>query len=71
MVGKLDPGRKRHLGVPATVVVAMAIVFGLMHVKHVSAQANPNFEVATIKPSKPDAMGKGFGARGRQFKTFN
>ncbi|HEY2470383.1 MAG TPA: TIGR03435 family protein [Terracidiphilus sp.] len=56
---------------PATVVVTMAIVFGLMHISHVSAQSNPNFEVATIRPSKPDAQGKGFGARGRQFKTFN
>jgi uncharacterized protein (TIGR03435 family) len=35
------------------------------------ANASPSFEVATIKPSKPDAPGKMFGIRGRQFKTIN
>lgn len=71
MVDKLDPIRKRHLCVAETVVAATVAVLGLMHVNQVSAQANPNFEVATIKPSSPHAKGKGFGARGRQFKTFN
>ncbi len=36
-----------------------------------AANANPSFEVATIKPSKPDAPGKLFGVDGRQFKTLN
>ena len=36
-----------------------------------AADANPSFEVATIKPSKPDAKGKGFGFRGGHFVTFN
>ncbi len=36
-----------------------------------AANANPSFEVATIKPSKPDAPGKLFGVNGRQFKTLN
>jgi uncharacterized protein (TIGR03435 family) len=36
-----------------------------------AANANPSFEVATIKPSKPDAPGKGFMVNGRQFKTLN
>lgn len=71
VVNKFASDREQRLGILSTVVVAMAIVFALMHVNHVSAQANPNFEVATIKPSKPDARGRGFGARGRQFKTFN
>lgn len=33
--------------------------------------ANPSFEVATIKPSKPDAPGKAFVVRGGNFKTIN
>jgi uncharacterized protein (TIGR03435 family) len=32
--------------------------------------ANPSFDVATIKPSKPDAIGPGFRIQGRQFSTF-
>jgi uncharacterized protein (TIGR03435 family) len=33
--------------------------------------ASPSFEVATIKPSKPNQPGKGFGFRGGRFQTFN
>jgi uncharacterized protein (TIGR03435 family) len=33
--------------------------------------ADPAFEVATIKPTKPDAQGKGFQVRGRHFATIN
>ena len=33
--------------------------------------ANPSFEVATIKPSAPDQRGKGFGFRGDRFNTRN
>ena len=36
-----------------------------------AADANPSIEVATIKPSKPGARGKGFGFRGREYHTFN
>jgi uncharacterized protein (TIGR03435 family) len=39
--------------------------------KPMAADANPVFEVATIKPSNPDAPGKGFQVRGRQFSTLN
>jgi uncharacterized protein (TIGR03435 family) len=39
--------------------------------KPMVADANPAFEVATIKPSKPGARGKGFGYRANQFMTFN
>jgi uncharacterized protein (TIGR03435 family) len=35
------------------------------------ADANPSFEVATIKPSKPDQPGKGFMVRGNHFRTLN
>lgn len=33
--------------------------------------ANPSFEVATIKPSRPDEPGKAFMVRGAQFTTVN
>jgi uncharacterized protein (TIGR03435 family) len=39
--------------------------------KPMAADADPAFEVATIKPSAPDAQGKGFRVRGRQFSTLN
>ncbi len=39
--------------------------------KPMAADANPVFEVATIKPSRPEAQGKAFQVKGRQFFTFN
>jgi uncharacterized protein (TIGR03435 family) len=39
--------------------------------KPMAANANPVFEVATIKPSKPDMPGKAFRVRGREFSTMN
>jgi uncharacterized protein (TIGR03435 family) len=36
-----------------------------------AADANPSFEVATIKPSTPNRPGKGFGFRSGQFMTIN
>lgn len=36
-----------------------------------AADADPSFEVATVKPSKPDQPGKGFMVRGDQFRTLN
>jgi bla regulator protein blaR1 len=40
--------------------------------KAMAADANPTFEVATIKPSEPGKPGKGFGVRpGRRFVTVN
>jgi uncharacterized protein (TIGR03435 family) len=35
------------------------------------ANASPTFEVATIKPSKPDEQGKAFLVRDNRFKTIN
>lgn len=35
------------------------------------ADANPSFEVATVKPSAPDEQGKGFLVRGDRFITIN
>ena len=39
--------------------------------KPMAADANPGFEVASIKPSQPDAQGKAFTMRGRQVITIN
>jgi uncharacterized protein (TIGR03435 family) len=39
--------------------------------KMMAADANPSFDVATIKPSKPEAQGKGFRVNGRNFSTGN
>jgi len=36
-----------------------------------AADASPEFEVATIKPSNPDTQGRGFRVRGREFSTIN
>jgi uncharacterized protein (TIGR03435 family) len=36
-----------------------------------AANADPSFEVATIKPSNPNDAGKGFGLSGRNFSTRN
>jgi uncharacterized protein (TIGR03435 family) len=36
-----------------------------------AADADPSFEVATIKPSKPDQPGKLFGVQGNHFRTVN
>jgi uncharacterized protein (TIGR03435 family) len=36
-----------------------------------AADANPSFEVATIKPSQPDRPGKLFGVQGSHFRTIN
>jgi uncharacterized protein (TIGR03435 family) len=40
-------------------------------IEPMDANANPSFEVATIKPSAPDQKGKGFGFRGGHFVTRN
>ena len=39
--------------------------------KPMAADAPLIFEVATIKPSKPEAQGKGFGVRDNRFSTLN
>lgn len=39
--------------------------------KPMPADASPVFEVATIKPSKPEEQGKAFAVRGRQLSTIN
>jgi uncharacterized protein (TIGR03435 family) len=39
--------------------------------KAMAADANPAFDVATIKPSDPDKQGKGIRVNGRNFSTLN
>jgi uncharacterized protein (TIGR03435 family) len=39
--------------------------------KPMPADANPSFEVATIKPSEPGSRGKNIGFRGRHFNAIN
>jgi uncharacterized protein (TIGR03435 family) len=39
--------------------------------KPMAADANPGFDVATIKPSEPDKQGKGIRVNGRNFTTLN
>jgi hypothetical protein len=39
--------------------------------KPMPADADPSFEVATIKPSKPGQPGKAFRVNGREFSTIN
>lgn len=57
--------------VRATVETAWAIPVPPPPLPPMAANANPTFEVATIKPSKPDAKGIGFRVNGRRFATFN
>lgn len=42
-----------------------------VRLKPMAADADPVFEVATIKPSRPDAQGRGIGIRGRELSTAN
>ena len=39
--------------------------------KPMAADADPSFEVATVKPSDPNRPGRAFTVRGRTFSTFN
>lgn len=55
----------------ATPETAWAIPEPPPRIPPMAADADPNFEVATIKPSKPDEPGKAFLWRGGQFITVN
>lgn len=55
----------------ATPETEWAIPKAAPEVPPMAADANPSFEVATIKPSKPGQGGKGLGFRGREFHTTN
>lgn len=55
----------------ATPETAWAIPEPPRRLPPMAADADPSFEVATIKPSKPDQPGKAFLVRGGRFKTIN
>jgi hypothetical protein len=55
----------------ATPETAWAIPEPPPRVPPMPADANPSFEVATVKPSKPDQPGKAFLVRGDKFTTIN
>ncbi len=55
----------------ATSATAWTIPEPPPRLKPMAADANPAFEVATIKPSRPEAQGKIFQVRGRHFATIN
>ena len=55
----------------ATADTAWAIPAAPAPLKPMAADANPSFEVATIKPSKPDAPGFGIIFRNQQLATLN
>ena len=55
----------------STVATAWAIPEPPPKLPPMAADANPVFEVATIKPSNPERPGKVFTVRGRQFLTIN
>ena len=55
----------------ATPETAWAIPAPPPKIPPMAADANPSFEVATIKPSKPDEKGNAILVRGGQFSTIN
>jgi uncharacterized protein (TIGR03435 family) len=55
----------------ATPETAWAIPAPPPKIPAMAASADPSFEVATIKPSKPDEQGRAFLVRGGQFSTIN
>lgn len=55
----------------ATAATAWEIPTPPPPIKPMPADANPSFDVATIKPSKPDVPGKMYRVEGRRFTTLN
>jgi bla regulator protein BlaR1 len=71
----LDSGRRALLAASASAAVIVPIVIGLLNAPASRAQSRdaalPQFEVATIKPSKPGIMGGGLGIWANKFSGNN
>ena len=73
IVRKLDFVKKLSLSAPGWLIAAAIVVFGFA--AQIQAQsptankanADPSFEVATIKPSPPNRPGKSVGFRGGHY----
>jgi len=65
------PDTQRLLLERATPDTAWVIPQPPPHMAPMAADAKPGYEVATIKSSKPDQMGKGFRVMGNRFSTIN
>ena len=68
---KQGPGSLPLVLVRATPATEWAIPEPPPKLPAMAADANPSFEVATIKPSKPDEPGKSFLVRGARLTTVN
>ena len=68
---KQGPKPQPFVSERATPETAWAIPAPPRRMPPMAADANPSFEVATIKPSKPGQQGQGFLVRGDQFTTIN
>jgi uncharacterized protein (TIGR03435 family) len=74
---KLSLWRKVALGALAAAAIAGPVGFGRVRMIPMYGQIAdatgplPSFEVATIKPSNPEARGKGYRTDGRHFSTLN
>jgi uncharacterized protein (TIGR03435 family) len=68
---KQGPGSIALLLERATPATEWAIPEPPAKLPPMAANADPSFEVATIKPSQPDRPGKAFLVRGTKFSTFN
>ena len=55
----------------ATQETAWSIPEPPVKIPPMAADADPSFEVATVKPAKPEEQGRAFLVRGRQFSTIN
>ncbi len=76
--GKVITGKWSQGGAPLPLVLTRAttetewtIPPPRPHLPPMDANASPSFEVATIKPTKPDERGKAFIVDGRRFRIIN
>ena len=74
---RLSLGAKVAIAAAATLAAAVPVVLGTTKILPIYAEILkpngplPSFEEVTIKPSQPDARGKGFNTQGRHLQTMN